>query len=109
MSQAQNRYKADLREVEFLLFEQFKMADILSKPPYNNWGVDEVKMVLEATYEFATSVLGPLNAVGDREKCKLVDGKVITPTGFKNAWKKLFGKLIVLFMEEFFLHKCLLQ
>ena len=90
MSQAQNRYKADLREVEFLLFEQFKMADILSKPPYNNWGVDEVKMVLEATYEFATSVLGPLNAVGDREKCKLVDGKVITPTGFKNAWKKLF-------------------
>jgi alkylation response protein AidB-like acyl-CoA dehydrogenase len=90
MSQAQNRYKADLREVEFLLFEQFKMGDILSKAPYANWGVDEVKMVLEATYEFATSVLGPLNAVGDREKCKLVDGKVITPTGFKNAWKKLF-------------------
>ena len=90
MSQAQNRYKADLREVEFLLFEQFKMADILSKPPYNNWGVDEVKMVLEATYEFATSVLGPLNAVGDREKCKLVDGHVVTPTGFKSAWKKLF-------------------
>jgi hypothetical protein len=29
MSQPQNRYKADLRELEFLLFEQFKMGDLL--------------------------------------------------------------------------------
>jgi alkylation response protein AidB-like acyl-CoA dehydrogenase len=90
MSQAQNRYKADLREIEFLLFEQFQIGDILSKEPFAAWGADEVKMVLEATYEFATSVLGPLNAVGDREKCKLVDGRVITPTGFKDAWRKLY-------------------
>jgi alkylation response protein AidB-like acyl-CoA dehydrogenase len=91
MSQPQNRYKADLRELEFLLFEQFQMGDILSKEPFANWGVDEVKMVLEATYEFATTVLGPLNAVGDREKCKLENGGVKTPTGFKDAWKKLYA------------------
>jgi alkylation response protein AidB-like acyl-CoA dehydrogenase len=90
MSQAQNRYKADLREIEFLLFEQFKMTEVLSKEPFAAWGTDEVKMVLEATYEFATTVLGPLNQVGDREKCKLVDGRVITPSGFKDAWNKLY-------------------
>jgi alkylation response protein AidB-like acyl-CoA dehydrogenase len=89
MSQPQNRYKADLRELEFLLFEQFKMGDLLSKEPFQNWGPDEVKMVLEGSYEFATTVLGPLNAVGDREGCRIENGRVITPTGFKDAWKKL--------------------
>jgi alkylation response protein AidB-like acyl-CoA dehydrogenase len=35
-------------------------------------------------------VIGPLNAVADAEGCKVVDGRVITPTGFKDAWKKLY-------------------
>ena len=34
MSQAQNRYKTDLRELQFLLFEQFGMTDILGKEPF---------------------------------------------------------------------------
>jgi len=90
MSQAQNRYKADLRELQFLAFEQFGLADLLGQEPYGNWGTEEVKMVLDEAYRFATTVTGPLNAVGDREKCKLVDGKVLTPSGFKDAWKKLY-------------------
>jgi alkylation response protein AidB-like acyl-CoA dehydrogenase len=88
---AQNKYKADLREFSFLLFEQFGMRDILGKEPFAAWGEDEVRMVLDETYKFATEVLGPLNAVGDREGCKIVDGRVITPTGFKEAWKKLYA------------------
>jgi alkylation response protein AidB-like acyl-CoA dehydrogenase len=90
MSQAQNRYKTDLRELQFLIFEQFGMRDILGKEPFAAWGEDEVKMVLEQTYEFATKVLGPLNAVGDREGCRIEDGRVITPKGFKDAWNKLY-------------------
>src|SRR5690349_15411357 len=90
MSDAQNKYKADLREFSFLLFEQFGMRDILGKEPFAAWGEDEVRMVLDETYKFATEVLGPLNAVGDREGCKIVDGRVITPKGFKDAWKKLY-------------------
>jgi alkylation response protein AidB-like acyl-CoA dehydrogenase len=90
MSQGQNHYKTDLRELHFLVFEQFGLRDILSKPPFAAWGEDEIKMVLEETYRFATEVLGPLNSVGDREKCTLIDGRVKTPTGFPEAWKKLY-------------------
>ena len=90
MSQAQNRYKADLREFHFLLFEQFGLRDLLGKEPFASWGEDEVKMVLEESYRFATEVLGPLNAVGDREKCRIEDGRVITPRGFRDAWTKLY-------------------
>jgi alkylation response protein AidB-like acyl-CoA dehydrogenase len=87
---AQNRYKASLREMRFLLFEQFKLGEVLGQPPFESWGPDEVNMILDSAYEFATDVLGPLNPVGDRTGCRLENGAVITPPGFKEAWNKLY-------------------
>jgi alkylation response protein AidB-like acyl-CoA dehydrogenase len=85
---AQNRYKADLREIRFLLFEQFKLGELLGSAPFAAWGKDEVNMVLDEAYKFACDVLGPLNAVGDREGCRIENGRVRTPTGFKGAWDR---------------------
>ena len=87
---AQNRYKADLRELRFLLFEQFKLGELLNQAPFEAWGPDEANMVIDEAYKFACDVLGPLNQVGDREGCRLEDGAVKTPTGFKDAWQKLY-------------------
>ncbi len=86
----QNRYKADLRELTFLLFEQFKVDQLLAKAPFEAWGADEVKSALTECYRWVREVTGPLNAVGDAEGCTLTDGKVLTPTGFKDAWTKLY-------------------
>jgi alkylation response protein AidB-like acyl-CoA dehydrogenase len=88
--QAINRYKADLREMSFLLFEQFKLGELLGKAPYDAWGEEEVKTSIAECYRFAREVLGPLNVAGDIEGCKLEGGKVVTPKGFKDAWKKLY-------------------
>lgn len=90
MSVGINRYKADLRELQFVLFEQFGFKDIAGKGPYESWDEETAKAILQETYRFAREVLGPLNSSGDREGCKLVDGSVITPKGYKDAWKKLF-------------------
>jgi len=87
---AQNRYRADLREVRFLLFEQFRLGDILGKAPFEAWGHDEASMVIDEAYKFACEVLGPLNAVGDREGCRIENGAVKTPKGFKEAWKQIY-------------------
>ncbi|MET0384670.1 MAG: acyl-CoA dehydrogenase [Polyangiales bacterium] len=89
MAQAVNRYKADLREIQFVLFEQLKLQELLGKAPYEAWGVDDVKMVLPEVYRFACEVSGPLNQIGDQEGCKLIDGQVKAPSGFKEAWKRL--------------------
>jgi alkylation response protein AidB-like acyl-CoA dehydrogenase len=89
MSQPQNRYKADLREYRFALFEQFKLGELLGKEPYAEWGEEEINMVLEQAYRFATEVTGPLNAIGDKG-CRLENGQVKTPAGFKEAWKALY-------------------
>jgi alkylation response protein AidB-like acyl-CoA dehydrogenase len=89
VSSSQNRYKADLREFEFLLFEQFQLETLLGKPPFENWGPDECRMVIDESYKFACEVLGPLNAIGDKEGCKVEGGRVKTPSGFREAWGKL--------------------
>src|SRR5262249_2642944 len=86
----QNRYKADLREIRFLLFEQFHLGELLGQAPFEACGPDEVSMVLDESYKFSCEVLGPLNAVGDRTGCKLEEGAVKTPPGFKQAWDKLY-------------------
>ena len=90
MSAGINRYKADLRELFFVLFEQYDFNSIAGKGDYEGWDEETARAVLKETYRFSTEVLGPLNSSGDREGCKLVDGRVITPKGFKDAWKQLF-------------------
>jgi alkylation response protein AidB-like acyl-CoA dehydrogenase len=90
MSTGINRYKADLRELSFALFEQFNYQGLAAFPLYADWDIETSKSVLQETYRFVREVLGPLNASGDREGCKIVDGQVRTPTGFKEAFKKLY-------------------
>ena len=90
MAKGINQYKADLRELFFVLFEQFKFGEYAGKGPFEGWDEDTAKAVIKESYRFSTEVLGPLNAQGDREGCRLVDGQVLTPTGFKEAWKALY-------------------
>lgn len=90
MAQPINRYKADLRDFRFVLFEQFKLQELLNRPPYANWDQEAVTTVLEEVYAWAKEKLGPLNAVGDEAGCRLENGKVTAPPGFKAAWKDLY-------------------
>ena len=90
MAPGLNWYKADTRELSFVLLEQFRLGELLGKAPYEVWGVDEAKAVLDAAYRFAREVLGPLNASGDREGCRIEAGQVRTPKGFGEAWKQLY-------------------
>ncbi|HEX4419866.1 MAG TPA: acyl-CoA dehydrogenase [Kofleriaceae bacterium] len=85
-----NQYKSNLRDLSFLLFEQFKIDDLLGKAPYANWGKEEVISVIEESYSWAQKYLGPYNRSGDEEGCRLDNGQVRVPAGFKDAWKALF-------------------
>src|SRR5581483_8269918 len=85
-----NRYKADLREIFFLVFEQFKLQEQLGTAPFDGWGEDEVRSALTECYKWVREVSGPLNSVGDVNGCKLEKDGVKTPPGFKDAHKKLY-------------------
>ena len=86
----QNYYKANLRDLTFLLFEQFQLGDLLGKPPYANWGRDEVVAVLEEAYGWVQKHMGPHNAEGDSVGCRLEAGQVRVPPAFKEIWKALY-------------------
>ncbi len=51
-------------------------------------GVDEetIRAVIAEAGKFGAEVLEPLDSVGDRTGSKLVDGKVVTPPGWKEAY-----------------------
>lgn len=99
----QNLYKADLRDVMFVLFEQFKLGELLGKAPYEGWGEEEVRMVLNECYRFCCEVLGPYNAIGDHEGCAIENGQAKVPPSFKEPHRKLYeaGWKAVGVSEEF--------
>ncbi|MBS1153799.1 MAG: acyl-CoA dehydrogenase, partial [Myxococcaceae bacterium] len=43
MSTGINRYQIDLRELNFVLLEQYGYAAIAGKGQFKDWGVDEAK------------------------------------------------------------------
>jgi hypothetical protein len=73
---------------------QFILHELLKIDRYNDLlhgfaeaTPDTVAAILESAAQLSQEVLQPLNKVGDREGCRLENGKVITPTGFKEAYR----------------------
>jgi butyryl-CoA dehydrogenase len=83
------RYKAPLRDFRFVYYELFDGAALAALPGHEEATPDVVEAVLEEIGKIASEVLQPLNAVGDEQGCKLENGVVRTPAGFREAWKVL--------------------
>ena len=82
-------YRAPLTEMHFVLTEIAGLDQIASLPGFEEATPDVVAAILDEAAKFATEVLDPLNAAGDREGSRrLDDGTVKTPAGFKDAYFK---------------------
>ena len=91
VAQAVNRYKADLREIQFLLFEQFKLEELLGQGAVRGVGRGRGRAgARPRCYRFACEVPGPLNASATQRAASSRTARSCTPTGFKEAWKKLY-------------------
>ena len=82
-------YKAPLREYRFLLNELLDISQYAGLPGFADAPADLVDAILEEAAKLAEEVLLPLNQIGDREGCKLENGVVTTPKGFKEAYRLL--------------------
>ena len=81
-------YTAPVKDMQFVLHDvlQITASDI---PGYADLDAGFTAAVLEEAGKLASDVLAPLNAVGDREGCRLENGVVRTPAGFKAAFDQL--------------------
>ncbi|MEM1159687.1 MAG: acyl-CoA dehydrogenase C-terminal domain-containing protein [Pseudomonadota bacterium] len=82
-------YEPPLRDYRFILHEALKIQDENAIDGYEDLTEDFTGAVLDEAGKIARDVLAPLNQVGDQEGCRLENGVVYTPTGFKGAWQTL--------------------
>ena len=81
-------YKAPLAEINFVLKDLVGLNKITSLPGYEEVTFDLVSAILEEARKLGEDVLAPLNRIGDIQGCKLENGIVKTPEGFKDAYHK---------------------
>ncbi len=78
-------YNAPTRDMHFVLHEVLDVSRS-GIPGYEELEADFTSAVLEEAGKIAREVLAPLNASGDAEGCRLENGVVYTPKGFKEAF-----------------------
>ena len=78
-------YTAPISDLQFVLHDVLNVTGS-EVPGYDELDRETTGAVLEEAGKLASEVLAPLNAVGDREGCRLENGVVRTPAGFKAAY-----------------------
>jgi len=80
-------YVAPLCEMRFVLDEIAGLDAIAGLPGYEDATPELVDQVLTEAGRFAAEMLAPLNRVGDEEGSRLENGAVVTPKGFREAYR----------------------
>ncbi|AOE49901.1 acyl-CoA dehydrogenase [Kangiella sediminilitoris] len=82
------QYQAPVDDMMFLVKDVFKLTDRFAGiADFAEFDNDLYGAILEEAGKFATGVLQPINRSGDEEGCRLQDGVVTTPEGFKEAYQ----------------------
>jgi len=82
-------FKAPIMDIKFLFEDVFGYYPHYEKhPEFSEATPDLVDAILQECAKFCENELLPLNQSGDKEGCQFDNGKVITPTGFKEAYQR---------------------
>ena len=79
-------YVAPVKDTQFILHDVLKVSESQT-PGYDELDADFTNAILEEAGKLTSEVLAPLNVVGDKEGCRLENGVVYTPKGFKDAFE----------------------
>ena len=81
-------YTAPIRDIQFVLHEFLRVSE-QDTPGYADLDADFTAAILEEAGKLSSAVLAPLNLSGDHEGCRLDNGVVRTPEGFKAAFDQI--------------------
>ncbi|MEJ6395463.1 acyl-CoA dehydrogenase C-terminal domain-containing protein [Gymnodinialimonas sp. 2305UL16-5] len=81
-------YTAPIKDMQFILHDVLNISghDITG---YDELDTDYTAAILGEAGKMATEVLTPLNVVGDTQGCRMENGVVYTPDGFKEAFEQV--------------------
>jgi alkylation response protein AidB-like acyl-CoA dehydrogenase len=78
-------YTAPVKDLQFILHDVLNVS-AQTIPGYADLDADFTAAILDEAGKLASDVCAPLNAVGDQQGCRLENGIVYTPDGFKAAF-----------------------
>jgi acyl-CoA dehydrogenase len=79
-------YRAPVADIAFTLKHSAGLKTALDEGLYGDLTEADIDAVLEEAGKFATTVIAPLNTVGDKHGTPLKDGKVTMPPGWREAY-----------------------
>jgi alkylation response protein AidB-like acyl-CoA dehydrogenase len=82
------QFKAPIADIQFLLNDWLAIDQHYLNIGAQGMDSELIGEIIAQGAKFAEEAVAPLNREGDEEGCKLVDGSVITPTGFAQAYKQ---------------------
>ena len=83
------KYSAPLDEIRFLLYDVFKVAELVSELSNEVLETEITGSILSECAKLCENTLSPLNQASDLTPPVLENGFVRCTPGFKNAYKKL--------------------
>jgi alkylation response protein AidB-like acyl-CoA dehydrogenase len=81
-------YTAPTKDMQYLLHDVLKITQA-GITGYEDLERDFTAAILDEAGKISAEVLAPLNPIGDTEGCRLENGIVYTPTGFKDAFLQM--------------------
>ncbi len=80
-------YHAPVDDIRFVLHEMLQVEKYSNLAGFADAPRDVIDAVLEEGAKLAERVFAPLNQSGDQEGCRIADGVVTTPNGFREAYR----------------------
>jgi alkylation response protein AidB-like acyl-CoA dehydrogenase len=77
---------ADRRDVDFVLHEQLKVADLSKYETYAEFNKKTIDLIISEARNLAVKELLPIQVDGDREGARFESGNVTVPESFHKAW-----------------------
>lgn len=80
--------RAPVAEITYMMGHVADLEAILSCSDFDDLSADMVAAILAEAGRFAEEELDPINIPGDRTGCRLANGAVTTPPGWKDAYRR---------------------
>ncbi len=84
-----NFFRRDDRDPQFVLFEVLDLKRLLQYEAFQDFTLDDMKMILDEGLKVAREVIGPTLQDGDQLGLSYDQGRVRVPSSFHQCWKVL--------------------
>ena len=81
-----SQYDAPIQAMRFIIENLVGLDEIATLPGFEDATPDIAAAILDEAGKFTGEVLAPLNRVGDLQGCRVEDGVVTTPDGWREAY-----------------------